>query len=152
VKIAFDENVSPLLLKTFQSLALAGQILGHEFVSARDYRPLEERGDENWIERFAHDGGQVIISGDVRIRSLPAERAALAQAGVITFFFEARWGQADGWTKSSMLLKWWPKIEEQIQASKSGDCWEIPFQWNHKPMRNVSAFPEEILKERTKQQ
>lgn len=146
MKIAFDENISPLLLKTFQSLASAGQILGHEFVSAKDYRPLHEKGDENWIERFAKDGGGVIISGDVRIRSLPVERAALAQAGLITFFFESRWGQADGWTKSSMLMNWWPRIAEQVAASKPGDCWEIPFQWNHKAMRNVSAFPDEIMK------
>lgn len=150
MKIAFDENIPPLMLKTFQSLASAGEILGHEIVGAKDYRPVGERGDQNWIERFALDGGLVIISGDVRIRVLPAERAALAQAGLITFFFESRWGQADGWVKSSMLLRWWPQILEQISSSKPGDCWEIPFQWNTKPMRNVSAYPDEIMKDKNK--
>jgi hypothetical protein len=57
-------------------------------ISARRYRPRSERGDQNWIKRFARAGGTVIISGDGRMRANLHEQSALVHAKMITFFRE----------------------------------------------------------------
>jgi hypothetical protein len=136
LKVAFDENLPKAKVALFQMVA-KDEGLDLVIVSARKYRPRSERGDQNWIRRFAKSGGQVIISGDGRMRAHLHEQAALSQARLITFFFEGRWSQDTFFVKTAMLLKWWPKIMEVAANSKPGDFWEIPYSWNWKDMRNV---------------
>jgi hypothetical protein len=120
----------------FQKLAKE-ESLRVTIVSARRYRPRSERGDQNWIRRFAKAGGKVIISGDARMRSNLHEQAALMQAGMITFFFEYKWNESNFYVKCAMLFNWWPRIIEVAGQSSPGDFWEVPHQWNWKDMRNV---------------
>jgi hypothetical protein len=150
VKIAFDENIPPEMVRIFRQDAETYLALGHQVISARDYRPEGERGDENWIKRFASDGGQVIISGDVRMRVLAHERAALAEGGLITYFFQAEWNNMKFHTKVAMLVKWWPQIAEHMTSAELGTCWEIPFTWGGGEFRDVSARSAEIVRDRPK--
>jgi hypothetical protein len=106
-------------------------------VSARRYRPRTERGDQNWIRRFARAGGTVIVSGDGRMRANLHEQAALSQAKMITFFFESKWCVANFYVKVAKFLNWWPRIIEIAGQSNPGDFWEIPYQWHWKEMKNV---------------
>lgn len=139
MKIAFDENIPPVMVKVFQTLAAEGNILKAEIVSARDYVVTTGLGDVPWLQRFAKDGGKVVISGDKKMRSNPHERLALAEAGFITFMFAPKWGEANSFTKCAMLLHWWPKIQQYIEKSKRGQCWEIPFSWAATGLKEVSG-------------
>lgn len=150
MKIAFDENIPPQMVRIFLAQAGTNLALGHEIVSAQDYRPIDEHGDENWLGRFAADGGNVIISGDKRIRVLPHERAALTEGGLIAYFFHAQWNNSDFHTKSAMLIKRWPQIVQHMTAAPAGSCWEIPFDWTFSDLKDVSANPAEITKDRPK--
>jgi hypothetical protein len=149
VKIAFDENLPPMMVGIFQKLAKQEK-LPVVIVSARRYRPRSERGDQNWIRRFAKAGGKVIISGDARMRSNLHEQAALTQAGMITFFFEYKWNTSNFYVKCAMLFNWWPRIIEVAGQSTPGDFWEVPHQWNWKDMRNVRPQGDLIAKITTK--
>ena len=150
MKIAFDENIPQLMVRVFQTLANDGHVLGVEIFSARAYRPDYEKGDDNWIKRFASSGGQIIISGDVHMRSRIHERAALAQAKVITYFFDGRWSKFGLFTKSAMLLQWWPFLAEHMKAAQPATCWEIPAVWNITELRDVSTDPAKISEEKKK--
>lgn len=146
MKIAFDENVPRGMVRVFQALAGDEEALKAVIVSARDYRPDQERGDEHWVKRFAQDGGGFIISGDVHMRSRRHELAALVELGLVTYFFEGRWSTANFFTKSAMLLHWWPILAEHMLTASRGTCWEIPYQWTWKDLTDVSADPSQIEK------
>lgn len=139
MKVALDENIPLGIVRAFQALTKEGTLRGVEIVSAREYAEDHEKDDVPWIKRFAVDGGQVIISGDKRMRARVHERDALTSAGMIVFFFTSSWSSKNDFTKSAMLLNWWPKIAEYIANGKPGDFWEIPFQWNLKGLRDVRA-------------
>jgi hypothetical protein len=141
VKIAFDECIPIQMFEAFRALAQSDGFR-HEIVSAREYRPIDEKGDAGWVVRFATDDGRVVVSGDTAMRRNVMERLALARAGLITFFFEPRWGTKNGYVKAAMLMNWWPKIEDQLATAEPGQCWEIPFQWNWTSLRDVTARPD----------
>lgn len=133
-----------VMVRVFQTLAQHGDALSAEIVTAKNYKPASERGDENWVVRFANDGGQIVLSGDVHLRSRVHERAALAQVGLIAYCFEPKWGQLGFFSKSAMVLHWWPKIRSHMGTANQGTCWEIPFTWNHTDLKDVSALPSQI--------
>ena len=115
-------------------------------VSAKKYRPIAERGDENWVRRFARAHGNVVVTGDGRIRKNLHEQAAFFQAGMITFFFDTAWNNLPLYDKAAMLMTWWPAIIEKAKASKPGDSWEMPSHWTIKEMRFVRPPEEAIAK------
>lgn len=141
MKVAFDENVPIKVVRLFQALTSRDSLLPQfEFVCARDYTggaPQED--DVPWLEAFASDGGQVVISGDGRMRGKPHERKAYRDAGLIVFFFGSRWCNMTLFPRSALLLNWWPAIERQLEVSSPRQCWEIPASWSHKPMRDVTG-------------
>lgn len=114
----------------------------HEICSAKDYRPTGERGDAGWVVRFAEAGGDVIISGDVMMRSNVHERLALSETGLITYFWNKNWNRKSFFFKSAMLFNWWPRIDKHMQASQRGKCWEIPMQWVDKAFDDVTPRPD----------
>lgn len=138
MKIAFDENVPPVLVKVFKTLASEGDILSAEILSAREYSVPRAPSDVPWLEKFAEDGGKVVISGDKRMRSNLHERKALADKGFITFFFASHWNNEGPFNKSAMLLRWWPQIQETLRSAKPGQCFEMPYQWTGGKLREVT--------------
>jgi hypothetical protein len=123
VKIAFDENIPPRMVQHFnENVELPADC---EIVSSRDYRPINERGDENWIRRFAADGGSVIITGDGRIRARVHERAALAQTNLISYFFGRPWNTVKLQQKADELIAKFPAILEHARTAPAGSCWEV---------------------------
>jgi len=144
LKIAFDENVPSEMAMVFQTLAKQIGVLNAEIVLAKSYRPDGEKGDEHWTRRFAADGGQVVISGDTRMRSRVHELAALVESGLVTYFSERKWSTVSFFTKSAMLLHWWKPVRDHMETAQRGTCWEIPFQWQWKDLVNVSADPQAI--------
>jgi hypothetical protein len=117
-------------------------------VTAKKYRPANERGDENWVKRFARARGTVVVTGDARIRGNLHEQAAFFQAGMVTFFFDSGWNNMPLNSRAAMLMIWWPAIIEKAHISQRGDFWEIPCSWNIKEMRFVRPPEEAIAKHR----
>jgi len=150
LKIALDENIPAAVVKMLSGLAKGDDSHRVVVVSARKYRPIDERGDENWIRRFARARGKVIVTGDGRIRKDLHEQAALFQAGMITFFFDAAWNGFTLNNKAAMLMTWWPAIIEKAKISKPGDSWEMPSNWTVKEMRFVRPPEAAIAKHRDK--
>jgi hypothetical protein len=128
----------------FQTLGKEEGVLKAEVVLAKTYRPHGESGDEHWTRRFAADGGQIIISGDTRMRARLHELAALVESGLVTYFFQRQWSDASFFTKSAMLLHWWKPVRDHMDTAAKGTCWEIPYQWTWKDLVNVSADPKAI--------
>ncbi|WP_417518720.1 hypothetical protein [Minwuia sp.] len=137
MKVAFDEHIPPQMYRLFQSLSGSPRV-DHQIVAAKDYRPDGEIGDAGWVSRFASDGGQVVISGDVRMRGRPHELKALQDCGLITVFFHRRWSQQNFFVKSAMLIKWWPQTDEHIRSIGPASCWEIPFSWTGFELKDVT--------------
>lgn len=86
MKIAFDEHIPAGMVRVFESLVSERKLRrlikaegkglkgGYEIVRSADYNPsprdinFVQGSDVPWIQKFANDGGSVIISGDVRAR------------------------------------------------------------------------------------
>lgn len=95
MQVAFDENIPIAMVRVFKALATERQFrkLGLTIHGADDFTP--KPGDEDykpnndvpWIKRFAAAGGKIIISGNTRIMSVPHERLALLDAGMVVLFF-----------------------------------------------------------------
>jgi hypothetical protein len=142
LKVAFDENVPPAMVRVFQTFANERQlkkVIGSiEVTSAKAYTPqrgdadYRRKSDEPWIKRFAADGGKVIISGDTNMRYVPHERLALIQAGMLVFFFDGKWSTWGFFHKCSLLIHHWPAIARRINRTHSAAFWQIPLSWSEK--------------------
>jgi len=155
VKIAFDEHIPPTLVKAVQALAEESGPITAKIVTAKDYvQPGDPKGDDTpWVQRFAVDGGKVIVSGDRQMRARLHERKALSDAGITVVFFSSTWSQKNAFVKCAMLLNWWPKIWECVNNAKPGECFEIPFQWNWTELRRMelpTATPPKVRKPRAR--
>jgi hypothetical protein len=148
LKIALDENLPTAIVKMLAGLAKEDDSQGVTLVNAKKYRPIDERGDGNWVRRFARARGSVVVTGDTKIRGNLHEQAAFFQAGMITFFFEGAWSQLPLHSKAAMLMVWWPAIVAKAKDSNPGDFWEIPFGWNVREMRFVRPPEAAIAKHR----
>lgn len=139
MKIAFDENVTMAMVRVFETFASERQLKkftgNFEIESAKKYTPEPRDGDyiaKNdvpWIKRFAASGGRVIISGNTKMRSVPHERLALIECGMITIFFEARWNNWNFFDKCAHLMHWWPVIDKKVRRAPKGSFWAIPLNW-----------------------
>jgi hypothetical protein len=148
LKIAFDEHIPPGLVRMFKSLAEEKQIRrtvgatggpgnpgGIEVVLSRDYNPAPEDedyihgSDAPWLQRFAGDGGKVIISGNTKMMVVPHELLAIQKLGLTAIFFEEAWNNWDFYRKCSLLLWHWTSIVETVRSAKSAALFRIPTEW-----------------------
>jgi hypothetical protein len=140
LKVAFDENFPITMVRVFQTLAKENQFrkLGLIIECAQDYSPkpsdadFQKGNDVPWIKRFASAGGRVIISGNSRMMSVPHERKALLDEGMVVLFFENSWNNWKFFAKSALLLFWWPAIARQLKTAKPKSFWRIPSIWIEK--------------------
>jgi hypothetical protein len=120
------------MVRVFASLGQEKRFRGFEFVSAKDYAPKHDdhdylkKSDVPWLERFAQDGGKVVISGNVRMMEVPLEMQALRQLGFLVFFFERKWNGWDFYQKSALVLFYWDRIARKIRRGKRGKFWRVP--------------------------
>jgi hypothetical protein len=157
LKVAFDQNVPIGLVKVLQNFASEHQfrrISGNFIIKAAtdytpkpgddDYRP---KNDVPWLKRFADDGGKVVISGDVRMKSRPHERLALIEHGFIVIFFEAQWSDWKFWRKCALLIHWWPVIAAKIRRARRASFYHVPCNWvEDGQLRWVSNKDPKLLK------
>jgi len=138
LRIAFDEHVAPKLADAIKALSGEEGILRVEIVSARQYAIPKAKSDVPWLEQFSRDGGKVVISGDARMRGKLHEQKALVEAGFIVIFFSRRWNNLNAYSKSAMLIKWWPVILAAIESAAPGQCFEIPCSWRGNKLKEVT--------------
>ncbi|MGD1035771.1 MAG: hypothetical protein ABR878_00960 [Roseiarcus sp.] len=140
MKVALDEHVPIALVKVFQTFAserrfrkLTGSF---EIYSAKEFTPAPgdpdyvAGSDSPWIKRFYKAGGRVIISGNTEMRSVPHERLALIECGMLVIFFETKWNSWGFFDKCGHFLHWWPKIAGKVRTGKKGTFWAVPSNWN----------------------
>lgn len=140
MKIAFDENIPPGMVRAFEVLGrerqirkVVGGIL--ELQKAKDFVPSATDGDHvprsdvPWLKRFSSNGGRGVISGDVSMRTKPHELEALRQLNLIVIFFERRWSGWDFFKKTALLMYYWPKVAKKLRTAKPGEFWCIPSHW-----------------------
>lgn len=154
MKLAFDEHVPSAMATVFKTLAAHRGIRSLcpdlEIEAAKDYAPAPDdhdyikRNDAPWVKRYAKAGGQVIISGDQKMRSKPGEREALVQAGMVVFFFDPAWNHMRFCDKCAMLLHWWEAILETAKGAPRPSFWRIPATW--KSDAGIMVAPHHDLK------
>jgi hypothetical protein len=139
LKIALDEHIAEAIVEALNALSGEDKMLRSEIVSARKYSgSIRAASDVPWIEKFKKDGGQVIVSGDARMRGKLLEQKALSDAGFIVFFPARQWNRLKGHPKTSLLIRWWPFILEKARASAPGKFYEISVAWNATTFREVT--------------
>lgn len=126
MKIAFDEHVPPRALDAIRSLLEDKKHGDIEIVSARDYADPPATSDVPWLRKFKEDSGEVVITGDKKIRGRLAERQALIELGLIVFFVPPKWKNWRFMKQSAFLLLWWDVIVQVAKTANPGDCWELP--------------------------
>lgn len=158
MKVAFDENMPAAMVRVFQLFhnerSLKHIVAGVVLESAKDYTPrrsdpdYKPKDDVPWVKRFSASGGKVIISGDVRMASVPHERLALVQEGMVVVFFAPKWGQWPFCRKAALLLHWWPAILRQVKRAKPG-FFVVPCAWpedRKSKLRRISTDDAKMVK------
>lgn len=82
MKFLFDNQISYRLAEAIDKLA---DVDGDRVFPLRAKFP-QNTDDLKWINDLASEGDWIIVSGDCRIRSKPAERKVFLNAKLTTFF------------------------------------------------------------------
>lgn len=107
-------------------LSVDGQ-LKHDVCSAVKYVPPTGAPDDFvWIRPFVADGGQVIISGEKELRSVPHYLKAMHETGAVAYYMPPRFSQFKMEAKAAHVLWWWNPIMEHAASTLPGTQWEVP--------------------------
>lgn len=126
MKIAFDENVSPPVLPAVRALLEHGKRGSIEIVSAYNYSERPAISDVPWLYKFHQDGGHAVVSGDIKMRGKPHERAAIMDLGLIVVFLPSQWSNWQFHIKGAYILAWWEVTCDLITTSRKRTCWQLP--------------------------
>jgi hypothetical protein len=81
--------------------------------------------DKDWIPEIGKKGW-VIVAGDQRILTRPAEALALKKANVIAYFIYRGFPQQGIRDQARWLIRYWHKIEEHAaKVASRGNCYEV---------------------------
>lgn len=117
-----DNHLSHRLADALNALSDIDDTVVHV---ARKFGP--SASDQVWIAELGEEGGWVVICGDWRIRTKPAERRLFAAAGLTTFFLAKGWTNTlDYWRQAHLLVRWWPKISQQAKLVEPGTLFSVP--------------------------
>lgn len=129
MKIAIDENLPPKFTTVLQTLDEYTCVSPCTICYSKDYSPGPRAGDIPWLQKFADDGGQVIVSGEKSMRSNQLEQLAVSQSGLTGFFLPT---QIHNWpllTRAGFVLVWWDRILKHADANEAGTLWKVPPNW-----------------------
>lgn len=142
MKIAFDENMPAVMVRTLQTIAadkgFRRLFRNIQMVRSKDYNPkpgdddyVRGRGsDASWIRRYKKDGGRVIISGNTKMPSVPQELLAIQDTGMVVFFFPEVWNGWRFFRKSAFLMSWMERLLEQSRQAKPGAMFRLATDWS----------------------
>lgn len=133
MRFFLDNCVSPYHAKGLRGFAEAQK---YEIVHLRD-KFSGETPDVEWIGALAKAGDWVVISGDQRIMTSPAEQAAWHESKLTAFFFAGSWARDSYWKQAADLVRWWPDIVLAARQAPKGSGFLI--QKNAKALKRI--FP-----------
>lgn len=124
MKFFFDNNLPPQLAKALNELVSPE---GHQVSHLRD-KYQADTSDIDWLTALAResDGPWIIVSGDMRISRLKAERKAWLDSGHIIFFLSKGWTNIEPYTQLSKLIKMFPEVVRMAVRARPGDGFIIP--------------------------
>jgi hypothetical protein len=130
LRVLLDNNLSPRLARSLDALLEPED----EVVHLIDRFPRDTE-DRLWIGRLAEEGGWVVISADQRIYRNPLEREAWRRSRLIAFFLAPQWARANNIEKAWRLLRWWPRIREQVAIVAAPAAFELPLNYGSGRLR-----------------
>jgi hypothetical protein len=93
--------------------------------------------DPEWIRALASDEDWIIVSGDTRISTNPANKKAWHESGLTAFFFGEPWQNINRFKQAEALMHWWPIIADQAKRTPRG----YGFRMQKKAKSLVQIFP-----------
>jgi len=122
VRFFLDNNVSPCHA---EALRIYAGDHGAEFEHLSE---MFDRStpDPEWIPALAADGHWIIISGDTRISTNPANRRAWIESKLTAFFFADPWQRSRAIKQAEEMLHWWPHIFDEAKRSPTGAGFLMP--------------------------
>ncbi len=131
MKVLLDNNLSPYLARALNALLdPEGDRVAH--LSDR-FAPQTD--DRTWIAALGDEGGWVVISADRRIYRNRLEREAWRRSRLVVFFLAPQWGKARHIEIAWRLLRWWPRIREQVAIVAAPAAFELPFRYGSGRLR-----------------
>lgn len=150
MRIAADENISARLVAIIRDNLLDAS---HNLESAAD-RNARGQDDEIWVAAFGREGGDAVVSGDVKITRRPHEILAIAQAKLKLVVLDGRWSQAKNHEKIAYLCYWWPHIEAALSGMRGFKPVKVPWGWpqnTHGAIKPLALDLQAMEKKRKKQ-
>lgn len=123
MRIRADEHVAPAIVQAVNQIALGE---GFELTSVLK-EGFKGSSDVHWITAFARDGGDVILTADTDFLKQPPQVQAVERTGLRVIHLPSAWANASRAIQAGHLLIWWQRIETQIRAMKSRECYQTPF-------------------------
>jgi len=123
LKIFLDNNLSPFLAHSLNELL---EPEGDQIFHLTDhFQPQVD--DLAWMRALAEEGGWVVISADRRIYRNRLQREAWRRSRLIAFFLAPQFAKARNIEIAWRLLRWWPRIREQVAIMTPPAAFELPF-------------------------
>jgi hypothetical protein len=126
LKIRLDENISFRVANALK--AFMANKTGFEVSCVRDdHGP--KTPDPSWLNKFADNDGDAIVSGDPHIIQHWPNLVAYLESGLIAIFPPPEFLKLSGYGRAAFLIRWWPTIVEKIKMSERGRAWRPPMSW-----------------------
>ena len=109
----FDNNISPRFAGMLRELGVDAKAL-------RDVFPPNVK-DSAFLPQLK-GSGWVLVTGDTRIATRPAEAAALKDSGITAIFLGPFWSKMTFWLQARWLVTRWQDIDAYAQSAPSGTC------------------------------
>jgi len=122
VKFFLDNCISPVIAEAVQLLASQQ---GDTVVHLIARFPADTK-DPVWLRALGAEGGWIIVSGDHRISTGKAERAAWHESGLTAFFFASGFTSQRFWTQAAEVVRWWPIVRRVAQEAHTGSGFMLP--------------------------
>ena len=123
MKVFLDNNLSPFLAHSLNELL---EPEGDQISHLTDhFQPQID--DLAWMRGLAEEGGWVVISADRRIYRNRLQREAWRRSRLIAFFLAPQFAKARNIEIAWRLLRWWPRIREQVAIMTPPAAFELPF-------------------------
>ncbi len=106
VKILFDNNISPNVVKALSAVLPAQQC----YIEHLRSKFAEDTPDQVWLSALGVEGGWAVLTRDNQMSRKPHEVRAWLDNGLVIFFLHSSWQNLDVPTQTGRLLIYWPRI------------------------------------------
>jgi len=125
VKLYVDENLPPVLARSFQIL-FEGQ---HVVTCTADKFARRGVKDIEWITELGREGGWSVLSADKRISRNQIEKRAFLEAGLIGFILAPSLQKLALAKQAARILQLWDVLDQQSRLVSRG-LFELPISTN----------------------